>query len=75
MSSVTLIGSPRALICSQLAMKRSLPASMTARELGDHAAVEQRLHHVALAFPQLALARHDALAQQDLDPVEAEPLV
>jgi hypothetical protein len=36
--------------------------------------VEHRLHHVALPFPQLALARHDAVAEQDLDPVEPRTL-
>ena len=44
------------------------------RELGDDAAVEQRLHHVALALPQLPFAGHDALAEEDLDPVEPDAL-
>jgi hypothetical protein len=71
MSSVTLTSSPRAAWASHLAMKRLLQASMQLRELGDHAAVEHRLHHVTLAFPQLAFAGHDAVAEQDLDPVQS----
>jgi len=45
------------------------------RELRDDATVEHRLHHVALAAPEIALARHDAVAKQDLDPIEPTPLV
>ncbi len=44
------------------------------RELGDDAAMERRLHHVALAFPQIAFAGHDAVAEQDLDPVQPHAL-
>ena len=44
------------------------------REPAEDAAVEERLHHVALALPQLALARHDALAEEDPDAIEAEAL-
>src|SRR5439155_1280367 len=36
--------------------------------------VEERLHHVALALPQLALARHDALAEQNPDAIQADAL-
>ena len=36
--------------------------------------MKQRLHHVALALPQLPFARHDALAEQDPDAVEAHTL-
>src|SRR5205807_434588 len=44
------------------------------REPAEDAAVEERLHHVALALPQLALARHDALAEQNPDAIQADAL-
>jgi hypothetical protein len=44
------------------------------REFGDDAAMERRLHHVALALPQIAFARHDAEAEQDLHAIEPRPL-
>ncbi len=44
------------------------------REFGHQAAVEERLHHVSLPAPQLPLAGHESLAQQNLHAVEAGAL-
>ena len=41
-------------------------------ELREDAAVKRRLHHAALALPELTLAHYDAVAQQDLDAVEPD---
>ncbi len=40
------------------------------RKLCNDPAVEEGLHHVALPLPEIALAGHDALTQQDFDSVE-----
>ena len=37
----------------------------------DDAPVKARLHHAPLAAPEIALAGHDAVAEQDLDPIHA----
>ncbi len=42
-----------------------------AAEPVDHAPVKTRLHHAPLAPPEVALAGHDAVAEQDLDPIHA----
>jgi hypothetical protein len=38
-------------------------------ELVDHAAMKGGLHHAPLAAPEIALAGHDAVAEQNLDPI------
>ena len=75
MSSVRLTSSPRAACAAHFSRKRLLAASMSSLKLGDDAAVEERLHHVALAAPQVPLAGHDAVAEQDLHAVQTVPLV
>src|SRR5262249_15863579 len=44
------------------------------RKLRHDAPVKKRLHHVPLPPPQIALAGHDSLAEQNLDAVETEAL-
>ncbi len=74
MSSVTFTGSPRAHFSCHVASSRSLGRGDHAIELPEDAAVEGGLHHAPLPLPELALAHYDAVAEQDLDAIEATPL-
>ncbi len=51
-----------------------MTASSVCGEPRYDAAVEERLHHVPLAAPQLAFAGHQALAEENLDAVETGAL-
>jgi hypothetical protein len=44
------------------------------RESGDDTPMEERLHHVALAFPQIAFAGHQPFAEENFDAVEPHSL-
>ena len=44
------------------------------REFCNNPSMEERLHHVALAFPQIAFAGHEPLAEENFHPVEAHAL-
>ncbi len=73
-SSVRFTGSPRAGEPVPAGEELRVRRTDDLRELGDDAPVEERLHHVALAGPELPFAGHEALAEQDPHPIEAESL-
>jgi len=73
-SSVRLIG-PARRMCGPAVGKSLVDLVNEAAEAGEHAAMEVGLHHAPLAAPKIALAGHDAIAEQDPDPVHAWPLV
>ncbi len=67
----TLTASPRAAIAAQRCGVFVVDFADQLAELIDHAAVKGRLHHAPLPAPESAFAGHDAVAKQDLDPINA----
>jgi hypothetical protein len=70
-SSLRLTGSPRAAFCGPALGEFLVDLADQAAELIDDAAVKGGLHHAPLPAPEIALAGHDAVAEQDLDPIHA----
>jgi hypothetical protein len=72
--SVRLMGSFRFAAVSQRSSRWHRSPRGCAKRSSDHAPVKRGLHHAALATPQVALAGHDPVAEQQLDALDAGAL-